>query len=175
LKKGRNEIIETIVKELNQYNSKLWHLDILCNIEELERNPVLLNNPQVTIRQIIIDQTKFFKELSKFDLGIVATDRRCLNNYYSLPNKLFDYMISGVAVIAPNYPAIGQIINETKAGYLLDEFSSQQSIKNIIKEIIKKPKNILQKKKNGLFWIRKKYNWNLEEAKLIDFYKKLLV
>lgn len=173
LKKGRIEIVEAIVKELNHYDDKLWQMAILGNIKEVKPGSVLLGNPQVTIRKMIFDKTRFFKELSEFDLGIVAMDRSCLNNYYSLPNKLFDYMLSGVAVLAPAYPVISKIIHETGAGYLLDGFSSEQSIERVIKQIIENPKRILPKKKNGLIWVRKKYNWNFEKTKLLDFYRKL--
>lgn len=173
LKKNRLNIIEEIIIQLSQYDHKLWKMEILGDISEIKSDSILFNNPQVIVRNMIIEPKKFYQELTRFDIGIVAMNQDCLNNYFSLPNKVFDYMISSIAVIAPDFPVVNKIINETNTGYLLDSCSSSESIKKTIDFILKNPKAILNKKKNGPIWIKKKYNWNHEEAELLKFYHLL--
>lgn len=46
------------------------------------------------------------------DVGVVvfrATDR---NNYYATPTKLFDYLVSGVPVVASDFPEMRRLVAE---------------------------------------------------------------
>ncbi len=74
--------------------------------------------------RIRIDSYRPFAELPPYyaamDLGVILLDRRP-NHERALPNKLFDYMAHGVAVLVPDYPAMGAIIRSGMSGWLLPE------------------------------------------------------
>ncbi len=53
-------------------------------------------------------------------LGFSVEENLGLNYYYSLPNKLFDYIQAHVPVIASNFPEISSIINEFQIGCTID-------------------------------------------------------
>ena len=53
---------------------------------------------------------------STMDLGLILLDNRT-TYVNSLPNKLFAYMAHGVPVLAPNYPEIGNVINDSDCGW----------------------------------------------------------
>lgn len=57
------------------------------------------------------------------DVGIVFIEDTSLSYRYSLPNKLFEYLMAGLPVIASNLPEIARILKKTRAGIVVPEFS----------------------------------------------------
>lgn len=51
------------------------------------------------------------------DVGFSMLDNSCLNHFFCLPNKFFEYILSGVPVIASNFPDMSKIIESTKFGW----------------------------------------------------------
>lgn len=60
-------------------------------------------------------------EASAHDVGIALYEPSNLNNRLASPNKLFDYMAAGLAVVAGGSPIIGTVLDETGAGTLVDD------------------------------------------------------
>ena len=50
------------------------------------------------------------------DLGLCLIKGTGQSFYYSLPNKLFEYMMAGLPVLASNFPEMERVIRETKTG-----------------------------------------------------------
>lgn len=61
--------------------------------------------------------------LKYFDVGICLIEHASLSDYYSLPNKLFEYLSADLKVIASDLPEIRRVILETKSGWILSENS----------------------------------------------------
>lgn len=90
----------------------------------------------------------------------------------SLPIKLFEYMSAGLPVICSNFPLWESIVIDAKCGICVNPLN-----KNEVSEAILKIKNsellAHEMGENGRDAIINKYNWTIEEQKLIVFYKKL--
>jgi glycosyltransferase involved in cell wall biosynthesis len=54
------------------------------------------------------------------DFGICLIENVSLSDYYSLPNKLFEYIFAGIPVIASNFPDIKKIVTDYKVGICVD-------------------------------------------------------
>lgn len=54
------------------------------------------------------------------DVGLIVRDPAILNNYISLPNRVFDFFASGVPFCAPHMPDIAKILTEWGAGAVVD-------------------------------------------------------
>lgn len=54
------------------------------------------------------------------DLGLCLIKGTGKSFYYSLPNKLFEYLMAGLPVLASNFPEMQRIIHETRAGITVD-------------------------------------------------------
>jgi len=109
---------------------------------------------------------------SKYDVGIIPYIGDNLNNRYSTPNKLFEYMMAGLAIAASDLPEIKRVVTRAQNGML---FSADQSasIREVITSLTKNPQKILQFKRNSLKWA-KDYCWENQEKKQIDLYEKVI-
>jgi len=93
------------------------------------------------------------------------------NNMIGLPNKLFEYMSCGTAVIASNFRLYKEIINDSGCGLLVDPTKPDK----IAERIIYMLHNDIYIKYglNGKNAVMHKYNWDSQEEKLIHFYTKI--
>lgn len=107
------------------------------------------------------------------DIGICFFSKSCLNSYYSLPNKLFDYLMVGLPVIASNFPDMKKVIEENYVGRTIDPGSPPEKIAGIINEILQNRDLYNQMSENARRITSTIYNWENESKKLINLYKSL--
>jgi glycogen synthase len=58
--------------------------------------------------------------LTAFDVGVIFDRPRTRNSDLSVPNKLFEYLMAGLAVVAPHLETIGPFITEERIGRTYD-------------------------------------------------------
>ena len=92
----------------------------------------------------------------------------------ALPVKLFEYMASGLPVIASNFPAITTLVNETKCGALMDPLLQPLEIARIIEIWWKKPSIPRSIGENGRQAVLSRYNWDCQSERLSKLYRQLL-
>jgi glycosyltransferase involved in cell wall biosynthesis len=54
------------------------------------------------------------------DVGLVPYPNTCLNHYFSLPTKLFDYLSSGLPVAVSDLPELGALVRRYDVGEVFD-------------------------------------------------------
>ncbi len=106
------------------------------------------------------------------DIGMINFIPLSLNNYYILPNKIFECMAAGLAIVASDLPALREVVNETKCGSLLDK-PDWRNIVKILKYYNEHRTELERHGQNALSAVRIKYNWQHEEKKLINIYNNL--
>ncbi len=94
------------------------------------------------------------------------------NNTSCLPNKLFDYMLVGLPVVASNFPLYKEIIDRDKSGLIVNP-SNPEEIAKAIEYLIEHPDEAKKMGNNGKKSVLEKYNWTNEERKLLAIYKEL--
>ena len=94
------------------------------------------------------------------------------NHIDAQPNKMFEYMSAGVPVIGSNFPLWKQIIEGNECGLCVDPLDPQ-AIAEAIDYLITHPSEAEQMGRNGQKAVQEKYNWCIEEQKLLQFYKSL--
>jgi len=92
------------------------------------------------------------------------------NHIDAQPNKLFEYMSAGIPVIASDFPLWREIVGKNNCGILVNPRCPAEIAKAIDTLITDKNKSYYYGK-NGLKAVKEKYNWIIEEKKLIHFYK----
>jgi len=96
-----------------------------------------------------------------------------INYIDALPVKMFEYMSAGIPVIASNFPLWREIIEGAECGICVDPLDPEE-IANAVQFIIDHPAEAERMGKNGRRAVEEKYNWEIEENKLLEFYKKVL-
>jgi len=95
------------------------------------------------------------------------------NHIDAQPNKMFEYMSAGVPVIASNFPLWRELIESNKCGLCVDPLDPV-AIAEAIDQLVKNPGEAEQMGRNGQQAVEQKYNWSIEKAKLLAFYKSLI-
>lgn len=85
---------------------------------EQEVRDVAARNPQVHLFPAV-PAVEVLAHTSGADVGLCGMENMSLSQYYSLPNKLFEYLAAGVPVAAPDYPEIRRVIEQDACGWLL--------------------------------------------------------
>lgn len=91
------------------------------------------------------------------DVGLSVIENMSLSYYYCLPNKLFEYLHSGLPVIVSNFPDMSTIINQFDCGWVTEV--SPKSLKKVLNGI--SVDELLEKSK-GVVNVRREINWKKE-------------
>ena len=94
------------------------------------------------------------------------------NDINSLPIKMFEYMESKLPVIASNFDYFNKIFSEIKCGVNVNP-NSPKDVAKAIDDLIDNPIKREEMAMNGYRAVINKYNWSIEEKKLLKLYKNL--
>jgi glycosyltransferase involved in cell wall biosynthesis len=103
------------------------------------------------------------------DIGIALIQNACLSYYYSLPNKLFEYMQAGLPVIASDFPEIRSVVQKFEIGYVVDP-ESPDAVAQALRTILDDGDTKSLMRANS-YAASKVCNWNHESQKLILAYR----
>ena len=103
------------------------------------------------------------------DFGISLIEDVCLSYRYSLPNKMFEYLMADLPVIVSDLPEMRQVIEENKVGVVVKE-NSPEGLEEAIEEVMGLDGEVLQK---NIWAVKKIYNWEAQEKVLLGVYEGL--
>jgi len=95
------------------------------------------------------------------DLGIAFDKNVSPNHYYSLPNKIFEYIHAGVPVISSNLPERKRIIEQYEVGVVLSDLAPQ-TVAHAINAVLENKALLAQLKENCRI-ATQELNWENEE------------
>ncbi|KGF86481.1 glycosyltransferase [Prochlorococcus marinus] len=155
--------IGTLIDTFKKIEDKSKHI-IFIGYGELEhylKNESVKNN-NIHLHEVIsIDQ--LIKVIRSADVGICLIDSKSLSDYYSLPNKLFEYAFSGLKIISTNLPEIKKVIKEFQLGIICEANSSS------LEKAIYKIESFKKSEKSNLY----KISWEYQAEKLNYLYSNL--
>ncbi len=105
-------------------------------------------------------------------IGVMLFESTGLNQYYSLANRFFDYMMAGIPQLCVNYPEYAAIIKDFPFAYLINDTSPQtiaEALNNLLKDVV-----VYESLQKNTLLAREALNWNEEEKRLIQFWKQIL-
>jgi len=105
------------------------------------------------------------------DLGLCLIKGAGKSFYYSMPNKLFEYLIAGLPVLASNFPEMSSVIDATKAGEVVDP-QDVTAIRDCIERLLGDMK-LRQQYAGAARNAARHYNWEQESHHLIELYASL--
>jgi len=110
--------------------------------------------------------------LSRSKAGIV-TLHPIVNYQDALPVKMFEYMAASIPVIASNILLWQEIIEDANCGICVDPMNPNE-IANAIEYIMTHQDEAQKMGENGKKAVTEKYNWSIEEAKLMRVYEEIM-
>jgi len=103
-------------------------------------------------------------------LGISLEENRGKNYYFSLPNKLFDYIQARIPVLVSDLPEMRKILDEYNIGMVADSVEPA-SLARLIDEMMNNEEKRITWKKN-LRIAAEEFCWENEEGKLMEIYRE---
>jgi glycosyltransferase involved in cell wall biosynthesis len=107
---------------------------------------------------------------STADVGVVSYVPINMNNYLASPNKLFEYIQAGLAVVGSDLPFLRQIIVDNNIGYVFNPHSPRDIARAIN---MATRDSVLCILRDNVQKIQKLYSWDEEKKKLIQLILKL--
>ena len=66
-----------------------------------------------------VPMTDLVREASRFDVGLFALPGHSRHNRFALPNKLFEYIMAGLAICVSDLPEMARVVREYDLGVLI--------------------------------------------------------
>jgi glycosyltransferase involved in cell wall biosynthesis len=100
-------------------------------------------------------------ELAAFDVGIVIDRPVTLNNALGFPNKLFEYLMSGLAVVVPSLPTMGAFVQREGFG-LVFEAGRPDSLAEKLTQLAADPAQLFAFREQARAAALDRYNANVQ-------------
>lgn len=105
-------------------------------------------------------------------LGLSMDKPVSINNEFSLPNKIFDYIKAGVPILSSSLPEIRKILEQFGVGRCIDKVDPEIIARNVL-EIYNDPETYRRWKLNTSTAL-KELNWDKEKPVLMEIYRDLI-
>ena len=139
--------------------------DILQDLKE-QVNRMNLNDKVIFTGQIPFERLPAYTACA--DIGVNLLENKGLNYYYSLPNRIFDYMRMRVTVLTSDFPEIRRIVAHYGTGTLVDHYEPQ-FLAETIKRMLAQGKNEV-----GFAAANAELSWENESETLLQVIREAL-
>lgn len=116
---GEGRGIDLIVDAFKNFNLKS-HLVFMGYGELIDNLKVLSKKNRNIHVHDAVSHDKVVEIAKSANIGLCLIQNVSLSDYYCLPNKLFEYVFSGIPVLASNFPDISRVVNQYKLGLSVD-------------------------------------------------------
>lgn len=106
-----------------------------------------------------VAESELIQTAAKADVGLIPYDAISINNLNCCPNKLSQYLQSGIAVLSNDLPFIADILDQSGAGMIFD-INSKDSFKTALENLLSE-NTLKMKKQRARSFAISKYNWNI--------------
>ncbi len=113
-----------------------------------------------------------FEALRPCLAGLILFQPERGNDYTGQPNKLFEFMGSGLAVIASDFPEIAPAVLDAGSGWLVDP-RSPDAIAGAMSAALTDPTACRARGEAGRRSVVERYHWGIAERALLDLYARL--
>ncbi|WP_419955121.1 glycosyltransferase [Neobacillus niacini] len=103
-------------------------------------------------------------------IGFQVLNNVCFNHYSASSNKLFEYMMAGVPVVACDFPEIKKVVDQEQTGITVDSHNPME-IADAVNKILSNP-TLREKYSKNSFAARNSYNWEEEKQEFLNVYSK---
>lgn len=150
------------------------HLLIIGSGDVMEKLGKICTDPTLAGKVTILGR-KPYAELMQYtavcDIGLTLDRDTNLNYRFSLPNKVFDYIRAGIAVLATNLPEVSAVVNGRGVGMTID-LVTPLAIAKAIDQMRGNPELLARWKENSIL-AAQTLTWENEARPLLATLKQL--
>lgn len=176
--KGRG--IEDIIYAMGKLHSQKIKFTLLGSCKEEMRHHILKVATENNLRldQIIfldpVDPAEIFKIAVDHHIGMATEPGFDENNRRALSNKIFTYLLSGLAVVASDTPAQSQFLKEYPSIGKIYKTGNADGLANIFLHFIENSNEMNMCRQNAIEVADKHLNWENESKKFVSVIKRIL-
>ncbi|MGO4876818.1 hypothetical protein ACEN2P_09475 [Pedobacter psychrotolerans] len=171
---GKNRGLEDIIEAINLIDNPQIELHLLGSLSTSEAHyfnnlalfKVKYHHP--------ISPDDLFELASTFDIGLALEQNTPLNRDICLTNKIFTYLISGLAIIASDTQAQKEFMTSNTIIGELYPIGDVTALANIITKLFNNRDLLNTYRKNSYKLAKSKYNWEMEKEKFLTIIKSLV-
>jgi glycosyltransferase involved in cell wall biosynthesis len=116
-----------------------------------------------------VESTILLDYTSSADFGTSTIEDSCLSYRYSLPNKMFEYIMAEIPVIVSNLQEMKKFVYQNGVGVVTSQ-NNPKGLQKAIEEATLLNRAELQK---NIEKTKKIYNWEEQEKNLLKLYNQL--
>jgi glycosyltransferase involved in cell wall biosynthesis len=115
-----------------------------------------------------VSQAELPRYTSGADVGVIPYEPVGLNNYFTTPNKLFEYIAAGLPVIASDLPELRKVLHGHRVGVTFERAEASE-IAHALNSVLCEPALLAEMRANALA-VRNEYTWERQALKLLEVY-----
>lgn len=166
--RGLEELIESIRFVGDKYTLKLRGVgDYIFKLKQIVKEQKLEDRVEFLEPVKSEDLTK---SAEFADVGVIMYKAECLNNLYASPNKLFEYINAGLAILCNDLPFVASIVKTHNLGICVREITT----KALVEAISKFDQERITLFKSNAFQVSDVFTWENQEPKIFETYDKVL-
>lgn len=120
-----------------------------------------------------VPMTDLVRAASEADIGVAPFLPVCLNTQFCLPNKLFEYLMAGLAVASVDLPEMRRIVLGHHVGVLFEPHDPRD-IARALNSLLGNDADLEKMKDNARRAAQLLYNWEKERHVLVKLYGDLV-
>ncbi|MCK2045080.1 MULTISPECIES: glycosyltransferase family 4 protein [Chromohalobacter] len=105
------------------------------------------------------------------DIGVQPIENTCLNHFTTDSNKLFEYVIAGLPVVASDMPEIRKVVRQHELGLLIEP-GNTKALAEAIQSLVNDPAKRATYAENARE-AAQTLNWEDQEHLLVSLYRKI--
>lgn len=163
---------EFLIPAMKKVNNKLVICgdgNFMTQLKQLIRDNGVEN--KVELRGMLLPE-QLWKVSLEAKVGITIIENDGMNQFFSLPNKFFDYIHAEIPQVAVNYPEYQRINEQFEVAVLLDSTEPEiiaSAINNLLLNDV-----VYERLRKNCSMARQTLNWQEEEKKLLKFYQSVI-
>ncbi len=118
-----------------------------------------------------VEQSQLIAVSAQADIGVIPYQALGLNNYYTSPNKLFEYIHAGLAIAGSEYPELKRVIEYYQVGEVFDPMSVESIRATLVRMVNDREKTEAYRQNTSK--AAAELNWEREAGVLLQVYEQL--
>jgi glycosyltransferase involved in cell wall biosynthesis len=111
---------------------------------------------------------------AQHDVGLALETGESRNRQLALTNKLFVYMLAGLAIAATDVPSQATILQTATGSGFTYSSGHMEDLAHSLNRWIEYPDDLQKVKGQSLFWATNRFNWEFESRKLVQLVRQVL-